>query len=240
MLGFPPPPRDGPFMRRAVLIITVLLLIGLLATVVSAWACATWSQPTSSNVIWLAGVRREFFDKTPATYTSWPSNELFVAFGHYGFGTQFLDVAVGMPDSARVGPGLPSLPRLNMLRAGWPWLAMEGWMEHDATRVAAAAFPPTYHFAFVDKKRLVRADRLLMERMIPLRPIWPGFVLNWAFWSLTLGLFCLTALLGRRSIRHVRRQCLGCGYPIGTSPVCTECGRRVSPRVSSVVATSLN
>ena len=33
-----------------------------------------------------------------------------------------------------------------------------------------------------------------------------------------------------------RGQCPACGYPIGTSPVCTECGKPVTPRRVKVVA----
>jgi len=215
-------------MRRAALIFTVLLTIGLIATVLSAWACATWSQPTGSDAIWLAGVRREFFDKAPSAYTSRPSDGLFVALGYYGFGVQFLHVAVDGYKTELLGPSNQSSSRLNLVRAGWPYAAMEGWLEYQRT-VFTPAFPPKYHFAIVDKKRVIQADRISVERMIPLRPIWPGFVMNWLFWSLAFGLLWLAVIAGRRFVRHLRRQCGSCGYPVGTSPVCTECGRRVKP-----------
>ena len=63
--------------------------------------------------------------------------------------------------------------------------------------------------------------------MLPLRPIWPGFVGNTLFhagllWLLVRGPFVL-----RRVIRSKRGQCPHCGYPVNESPVCTECGHRL-------------
>ncbi|MBI1190290.1 MAG: hypothetical protein GC200_06370 [Tepidisphaera sp.] len=37
----------------------------------------------------------------------------------------------------------------------------------------------------------------------------------------------IRAAVGRR--RRTRRQCASCGYPIGASPTCTECGSAVTP-----------
>ena len=31
-------------------------------------------------------------------------------------------------------------------------------------------------------------------------------------------------VVGRRAVRRRRNRCVGCGYPLGTSAVCTECG----------------
>jgi len=203
-----------------------VLTIGLIANVLSAWACAMWSQPTGSDAIWLAGVRREFFEKSPATYTSRPSDCLFVAYGYYGAGAQFLDIASDEPIKL-LGPANHPNPRLDMVRAGWPWIAFEGWLERDASRILPAAFPPKYHFAIVDKKRMVRADRISMERMIPLHPLWPGLAMNWAFWAGAIWVVWFMVVMLRRLIRRWRRQCASCGYPVGVSAVCTECGRPI-------------
>jgi hypothetical protein len=61
-------------------------------------------------------------------------------------------------------------------------------------------------------------------RSLPLRPIWPGFAINTMFYAGVLWmLFCGPFAL-RRMIRRRRGQCPACTYPIGQSPVCTECG----------------
>ena len=60
--------------------------------------------------------------------------------------------------------------------------------------------------------------------LLPLRPLWPGFAINTLFYAGVLWvLFCGPFSL-RRMIRRRRGQCPACAYPIGKSPVCTECG----------------
>ena len=64
-------------------------------------------------------------------------------------------------------------------------------------------------------------------RAVPLLPVWPGFAVNTAFYAAVLWLpFGPFAL--RRFIRRKRGQCLRCGYPMGMSSVCTECGRELA------------
>ena len=63
-------------------------------------------------------------------------------------------------------------------------------------------------------------------------PIWPGFPINTIFyatilWLVFLGLFAL-----RRVLRRRRGLCPACAYPMGESPLCTECGRELPNRAS--------
>ena len=72
-----------------------------------------------------------------------------------------------------------------------------------------------------------RYGDLASPRMLPLRPLWPGFAINTVFYAAVLwGLFAFPFAL-RRTIRRRRGQCPACGYPVGTSPRCTECGKPV-------------
>jgi hypothetical protein len=68
--------------------------------------------------------------------------------------------------------------------------------------------------------------------VVPLRPIWLGLFLNSAFYGTLLWLVWLTPRSMRGVLRRHRRQCPGCGYPVGASPTCTECGRAVVPRLT--------
>lgn len=64
--------------------------------------------------------------------------------------------------------------------------------------------------------------------ILPLKPLWPGFVLNSVLYAAILG-FSLAAPAAMRRRFRVRRGCCAyCGYPVGGSPVCTECGRPVT------------
>jgi len=66
----------------------------------------------------------------------------------------------------------------------------------------------------------------------PYIPIWPGFAINTLFYAGVLWvLFCGPFAL-RQMIRRRRGQCARCAYPIGQSPVCTECGAKVAQSLS--------
>lgn len=59
---------------------------------------------------------------------------------------------------------------------------------------------------------------------LPLRPIWRNFAVNTLFYALILWLVVRGPFVLRRIIRQRRGRCPGCGYPVGSSAVCTECG----------------
>jgi len=63
----------------------------------------------------------------------------------------------------------------------------------------------------------------------PLNPIFPGFAINTLFYAGVLWVLCCGPFALRRMIRRRRGQCPACAYPIGQSPVCTECGAAVMP-----------
>ena len=68
---------------------------------------------------------------------------------------------------------------------------------------------------------------LRCARAMPLEPIFPGFAINTLFYTGVLWvLFCGPFAL-RRMIRRQRGRCAQCAYPIGRSPVCTECGAAI-------------
>jgi len=51
-----------------------------------------------------------------------------------------------------------------------------------------------------------------------------GFIINTLFYALLLWLLLFTPFAARRALRRKRRLCEKCAYPVGVSPVCTECG----------------
>jgi len=68
---------------------------------------------------------------------------------------------------------------------------------------------------------------------LPLIPLWPGFAINTLVYAGVLWMLCCGPFALRRMIRRRRGQCARCAYPIGQSPVCTECGApRPRPRAA--------
>ena len=72
---------------------------------------------------------------------------------------------------------------------------------------------------------------------LPLRPIWPGFAINTIFYAAILWGVLWVLLVIPGSVKRLRRrrrgQCPACGYPVGSSPRCTECGGKLNVRSSS-------
>jgi hypothetical protein len=67
------------------------------------------------------------------------------------------------------------------------------------------------------------------NQLLPFRPIWRGLVTN----SLLYGATCWLMVAGARTLRRwwriKRGLCPACAYPVGTSQLCTECGKLVKP-----------
>lgn len=63
--------------------------------------------------------------------------------------------------------------------------------------------------------------------VIPMVPYWRGFIPNIAFWawmSVLIHRFFRAALTSRRLARGL---CPTCRYPIGPTPICSECGMQI-------------
>lgn len=86
----------------------------------------------------------------------------------------------------------------------------------------------------LDVTEIVRFYELAVGRtmlrpsvQMPLTPIWPGFIVNTLFYAVVLWLLFIAPFEARRMFRRRRALCEKCAYPIGASPVCTECGAAV-------------
>ncbi len=74
-------------------------------------------------------------------------------------------------------------------------------------------------------------DSLFQDRIpmiFPYRPVWAGFAANTLLYGAVLAAIAWCARYVRRARRLRRGQCPACGYPRGTSPVCTECGEALA------------
>jgi hypothetical protein len=67
-----------------------------------------------------------------------------------------------------------------------------------------------------------------LPRVLPLRPILIGNAVNTVSFAAGLWAIALGPGTLRRFIRRRRHLCQACGYPVGESELCTECGHAVS------------
>lgn len=89
---------------------------------------------------------------------------------------------------------------------------------------ANQATMPHRGFEFYGFDGNVPRAEFLEVAIFPLMPWWPGFVLNTLFYAACSWLLAAGLARFRASRRLSRGQCPKCKYPIGTTPVCSECG----------------
>ncbi len=117
---------------------------------------------------------------------------------------------------------------------GWPLLALMSWIErHDGAQTTRAGVDLTFW------PRKNSAGRTTY-RLLPTRPIWPGFAINTLFYAAILWLLFAAPFALRRRRRVKLGMCVKCGYDLRGSPPhadttnCPECGaRRTMPRAGS-------
>jgi len=68
-------------------------------------------------------------------------------------------------------------------------------------------------------------------KRLPIRPIWPGFLINTLFYTIVLWLLIPGPFALRRLIRIKRGRCRKCGYDLRGTPGsgCPECGWNREP-----------
>ncbi len=112
------------------------------------------------------------------------------------------------------------------VETGWPLRSLSGEriMPFESARGWQNGQVLKYEF----RSAAVFPASPLIVRPLRLQPF--GFFVNSLLYAAALWML----LCGRRDVRrwqrHWKKQCVGCGYPIGVSDTCTECGQPVSLR----------
>ena len=208
-------------MKRVALTIVVFLLAGAVVNVAVAWGCAWWPRD--------AGWWGESVDQDPSPIDiTWWNKHVFPLYG-----TELLHLFetrdLGVDWRILRGPYFALRAECAIhVSSGWPARSMSGetWEA----------------WVFGQRQPSESSNRLAMfvgvgewPGLMPLRPVWPGFAINTAFyaailWLIIPGPFALRRLI-RRQIRRRRGLCPKCAYPMGESAVCSECGNKLPKRV---------
>jgi hypothetical protein len=208
--------------------VSVYLLLGAIINIAVAWACICWSpfSPTSSSefrglMSWRAPVPQAWPDRA----SHWQRST--VGLTEYN--------ALG---SDVVRPGAFAVPEQWVLQAGWPKRSMFVSREIETPAIESGFMQPASHppASLADGLPIpagLSKLKQLPSRYLPTRPHWPGFAANtllyaFAAWSLCGGPWWII----RKQLRKRRNQCPACGYPRGTSPICTECGAPLPARAT--------
>lgn len=201
-----------PRLRDAVLRTALILCLGIALNIAIAWACAWRSELSDSGPGGL--LPSNWPEEAPE---SWPDRPEYV-FIDSGFGIQSQTLNAGERQISY---------RMYLYQTGWPLPSMRWSVQGSGfwNRPLNAAEMASTGLDMGDT--FFPNDQSAEKRRLPLIPIWLGFIVNSLlysalFWFIFAGPFSIHRL--RRRLRH---QCMRCGYPIGTSDVCTECGRAV-------------
>ncbi len=204
--------RRRTIVRSVVSRVCVFLLLGAIVNVAVGWGCSVWTPLDHQNIepdvsfARLVLVQRgyEVDDDEPV----------------WGAHMQGLGLVLS---SALVVDG----NLVVITRAGWPNASLTGELRLDSDLSDAHALTVIDGIEISERWRS-RDLLLVLPFILPLFPIWPGFAINTLFYAAILWLLLAAPFALRRRLRRRRGLCPACGYRVGESPVCTECGKPVT------------
>lgn len=234
------PQQHGRRWKRTVVVALLLLVGGAIVNIAVAWWIAlggSYDNPSEKATI-AATVAERAWHVEVRTYSSNRRVTAWLRLPHDASVEQVIAVSADEDKNRRSIRRLPSssfaqqcfetdddLVQVIVLQQGWPCRAMfcalsAPWRDYGHEAVLSGYYTGKYH------------DNALgwPPRLLPLRPLWPGFIINTLFYGAILWPLFAIPFAARRALRRRRGLCTKCAYPIGTSAVCTECGAAVASR----------
>ncbi|MCC6906694.1 MAG: hypothetical protein IT430_02020 [Phycisphaerales bacterium] len=204
--------------------IAIFLLLGAIVNVAVAWGIVVHYIPMGRN---LEPIYRNPYDERFVTFVS-------TRFAYEVVENSALDSATADQSAFFTKPFRNHVwwPATHdgkrnayQCRAGWPMMAVTAWQTADLVWDQRWIFQregvTELHWGLEWKS----APPTGIEPVVlPFCPIWPEFLFNSVAYATPFAVLFLAIGATRRFIRRFRNQCSTCGYPRGTSPVCTECG----------------
>lgn len=221
-------------MKRYAVIIIVFLQIGAIVNVAVAWGLAA----TPRQHFWIPSEWISAPSAWPGylQQCDWPAPKSAAQRNDVRGGATFLQISAGsfpIPQ-LELTQRDPIHVSLSMIQFGFPMRSMQ-WNSHnvmcrqDLKELLKCANDAAGYRRGIDISRMYRGGTFSHHRL-PLTLLWPGFAINTLFYAITAWLLVVVPVRFRTYRRRRRGLCERCAYPIGTSPVCSECGAAVVSR----------
>jgi hypothetical protein len=216
-------------MKRRLLKLGLLILAGAIINVAVAWGCSIWSTARNQEDPLRSGDNSYASD-----YTRENAIKLRHAVGSWTWGrvtvigaSWYQLITTDKPDSY-----LDRASGYHIHVAGWPipGPCCFGTSESPPQFIdGELVLRPSWHGGIRAPSCLgpkLTSHYLLpsIERPLPLSPVTVGFAINTIFYAAIVWLLWFGPGTIRRWRRIKRGLCPACGYPVGTNPLCTECG----------------
>ena len=229
--------RSRPI-KRVCCRVLALLLCGAIANIGMAWwSVWTFRYSEYDRPIWIDMTSEASWWKAHVPML----RSVTVRHGHpncfHGAGVRVASVC----NQPNEGFREPYWVDANCISAGWPLFSLRGfeWTYHpvgDRTIAPKTSWRMALHIDRNPPRKWSSPEwtspsAALCLESIPLELLPMGFAVNTIVYAAILWLLFAAPFALRRRIRARRGQCPACAYPIGTSNVCTECGKAVTPRV---------
>ncbi len=223
-------------MKRWLVRILLCLILGAITTVAVAWGAAAFHDARQGiSEYGVSEVNDVLFycwrrDRTALTYLSFTFAPAPDENG---------DPQIQLPMNRIVIPSWshswkfysrseePHTRTLSEIAAGWPALGMVGSYSYPTWGGLKLVFENAIEWP-------TRFERVYEVRLLPLRPIWPGFVIDTLFYAAIWCGVIFGFTSAKRLIRAKRGRCPRCGYDLrgALATGCSECGWNREPTVS--------
>ncbi len=235
-------------MRRHLFIAAIFLLAGAVVNVAVAWGFAAWVDPQWHNAnervggCWVAENSRYWIIWERRTtgavriISRWHDVEMVGDGGGFPDGPCRPLVPAWAPFVAPDDepPTKASHAWLTSSR-GWPMCSVAGALHLTNRRGPRGLVTDIDMFWAIslDEGRVANPRSHWKLRLLPFRPSAAGFAVNTLFYAAVLWLLIPGPFVLRRVVRRRRGLCVKCGYPVGETDVCSECGMTVTRTTTS-------
>ena len=233
-------------MKRWICKLVLFLLLGVVVNVAVAWGCAYWMDRELNSIVTnkVQQFKWEIEDFLYLAEVYARRGSTLVAFWHkegrwsmsrylyseWALPTEETNLptwsmaAVAYRNSQTFSDD-PDEERLAFLEVAYGWPALATFYRSEVKQ--SLTITELRYGLDISPAGSSFPKNIALPRVLPLRPIWPGFAINTIFYAALLWLLTLGPFTARRMLRRKRGHCIQCGYDLRgmNHDKCPECGQ---------------